>query len=50
MINIKKLSAKLGTDGFSLVLGGTKVTDSKVVCKHSNERKVSSLLLQGENI
>jgi hypothetical protein len=30
MMNIKKLSEKLGTDGFSLVLCRTKVTDSEV--------------------
>ncbi len=31
-----KLLAKLGTDGFSLVLFGTKVSDSKEFCKKSS--------------
>ncbi len=30
-----KLLAKLGTDGFSLVLFGTKVSNSKEFCKKS---------------
>ena len=33
-----KLLAKLGTDGFSLVLFGTKVSDSKEFCKKSNKK------------
>ncbi len=39
-----KLLAKLGTDGFSLVLFGTKVSDSKEFCKKSITFSVKDII------
>jgi len=37
---VNRLLAKLGDDGFSLVLFGTKVADSKEFCKKFNKKLI----------